>query len=1027
MGVFALLRSASLLAVALLTGLSLAASAQRVPNEPGVLASPSAVGSSDPTCVPAWNPFDIRGDLPSTVQSSIRAADGYVYIGGRDGLYRMEGGTARAWVPNFSDPTALPAGRVEALAQFDGRLWVGTAAGLVRMDIETGELTRVGLNTAAGNEQSVTALMASQDTLFIGTNENIYTLSPGQDALANRITPSDGVPFQQVHAFAAHDSAILVATDRGLFRYSEEGSLDPLVSPAGDNAVVDLTRDNEGQIWAITPDQVLAPVKGQLETWRAFDRQTRENLPDDVFTSIAFDQTGQLWLGSRNGLSRSADDGQSFLACRRSTDAERDEGFAIGHIDTDLGPYVFIGSSGRGAMIAPIETNIRRIVPGERYNPGLTQAPIWSSAKRSDGRLLFGTTQGLFVERTANSGAFDEVAPAMLGTSRVYSILARDGEVWVGTNNGLFHVSTIQVARKVDLLRDEAGPVTPRVFTIRDSEAGLLLGTGSGLIVIDHETKEPIQFYRTNDEHDAAGDALTREINGNRVWSIDAQGTQALATGDTGSWAIDLAAAQVIASTDEAIADGRFNAGRIYSIMDIGQGQVLLGTEAGLVETTRDFSRFKSITEINGMVLKSVMATGRSSDGRLWIGVAGSGLFHRMPQEPSWQHISQADGLITNGISQLGLSFPSDGSVIASNATGASVIATAAMETKPLSRFRLEASEIFRGEVIPQDATFAVGPERRDMRIRFAVPELLAPGQYWVTYTLTLDSEVVEEEEVPLGEDLIFPRLEPGQYSLVGTLASASGVQSDPLTLSLRVNPFWWERQSTYVLLFIFVAGLIAAFFALRTRSIERKYQIIADERRRIAQELHDSSLQDLFGAQMLGRTLKIDGASCDAQLHKDQVLGLLKSATASMRASVMTLREDPDMPSLRQAIGEFSPPAALAQPIKLQFSENGKTWSVGKHRRFFVARIAQEAINNAAKHAHADNISTTLDWSFWNLKLEVEDDGEGFDPSSSEYKNGHGRDAMQHMAEAVGGTLEVTSRPDKGTRIRLKVPRFAL
>lgn len=1016
-------RSVSKLASTLASVLALAAWSAPAPAQSATAAS--AVAHA--TCIPAWNSFGSSDQLPSTVHSSIRAADGFVYIGGRDGLYRVEGGTARAWTPNFSDPEALPAGRIEALAQFDGALWVGTAAGLVRMDLNSERMTRISLPVSARNKQNVLALMAHEDTLLIGTNDSVYALSTGSDGRAVRVPALDDQPFKSVSDFAVHNTSILIATDRGLFRYSAQAPLEPIEIPSGQDAVLDLATDPNGQVWAVTPDRLLVPSPKSVEEWRAFGRDSLTGLPNDVFTALSFDQAGHLWLGSRDGLSRSTNEGESFVACRRSVDANRDEGFSVGHLNADLGPYLFLGSFGRGATVAPLETNIRRIVPGESFNPGLPQAPIWSTAKLTSGHLLLGTTQGLFIEREVNTGAFEGLASEQLGSSRIFAIAPRQSELWVGTNTGLFRISPDGTARKVSLLRDSNGIVEPRVFAIAHTQASVLLGTSSGLVVINRETATPTQFYRTQAEHSALKGAITRDLDGNRVWSIDVNGEEVLATGDTGTWVIDLATATILASTDEAIAQGRFNAGRIYSILDAGDGRVLLGTEAGLVETTRTFDSFRNVTEINGMVLKSVMTTGRADDGRLWLGVAGSGLFHRMPGDEAWQHMSQADGLITNGISQLGLSFSDDGSVIASNATGASIIAPEAIGTRAPNRFHLQASEVLRGEAIRQNATFAVGPDRRDMRIRFAVPELLAPEEYRVDYTLILGEQVVQRADVPLGEDLIFPRLEPGHYRLVGTLASASGEQSEHLTLSLRVDPFWWERQSTYVWIFILAAAFMVALFYFRARSIERKFQIIADERRRIAQELHDSSLQDLFGAQMLGRALKIDGSQDGAQGQKDQVLGLLKSATASMRESVMTLREDPDTPTLKKAISEFSPPAALSQPVDIQYSEDGAKWGVGKHRRFFVARIAQEAITNAAKHARASKIRTRLNWSFWNLTLEVADDGEGFDPSSPDYRAGHGRDAMQCMAEAVSGKLEVLSRPGEGTRIRLSVPRFAL
>lgn len=995
--------------------------------QPAISDSGNTTLATDPTCIPAWDGFGASDELPSTIHASIRADDGFVYVGGRDGLYRIEGGTARAWTPDFSDQNALPAGRIAALEQFGGALWIGTAAGLAKLDLKSERIERISLPLGEQGRQAVLALKAHGDTLFIGTTSQVYALGSSANPKARLIPVEDGDPFKSVYAFAEIDGELIVASDRGLFDYSNEGSLSWLETPAGRAPVLGLATHSDGGVWALGRDRILAPASGAAKAWTALGREERPGLPAAEFTALGFDEMDRLWLGSRDGLSRSADNGASFVSCRRSVEADRDEGFSVAHLNGALGGYMFLGSYGRGATIAPLQTYVRRIVPGESFNPGLPAAPIWSTGKLPDGRLLLGTTQGLHVERTVSSGDFRELAPEVLRANRIFAIAPRGDEVWVGTNQGLVRIGPEGMGVAVPLLRDATGDVAPRVFTVKHTKAHTLLGTSSGMIVIDPQSGTPTQFYRTDEKHSAITDAAQVDLNGNRVWSIDAEGDQVLATGETGTWAIDLARGEVIASTDKALAEGQFNAGRIYSILGQGDGTVLLGTEAGLVETNREFSSFKSVTSINGMGLKSVMSSGRSADGRLWIGVAGSGVFHRMPNEPSWQHMARSDGLITNGVSQLGLSFPDDGSAIVSNATGASIIAPAAMARAPFDRFHLQASEVLRGEPIATGQVFSVGPERRDMRIRFMVPELLATGQYRVEYTLTQGGQVLQESNVPLSEDLIFPRLAIGEYQLTGRLASASGVHSEPLMLELAVAPFWWERQSTYAALFFLFAAAVAGLFWFRARSIERKFQIIADERRRIAHELHDSSLQDLFGAQMLGRSLKVDGSQDGAEGQKDQVLGLLKSATSSMRESVMTLRENPDTPSLTRAIGEFEPPAALSREVDIDFSEDGPHWSVGKHRRFFVARIAQEAINNAAKHAKASRISTRLNWSRWNLTIEVEDDGNGFDPEGPDYRGGHGREAMICMAQAVSGRLETLSAPGHGTTIRLQVPRFAL
>ncbi len=84
------------------------------------------------------------------------------------------------------------------------------------------------------------------------------------------------------------------------------------------------------------------------------------------------------------------------------------------------------------------------------------------------------------------------------------------------------------------------------------------------------------------------------------------------------------------------------------------------------------------------------------------------------------------------------------------------------------------------------------------------------------------------------------------------------------------------------------------------------------------------------------------------------------------------------------------------------------------------VLRVVGEALTNARRHSEARNVrvSLRLDGDF--LVAEVSDDGRGFGPETAP---GIGQRSMRERAEALGGILEVESRPGEGTRVRLRVP----
>jgi signal transduction histidine kinase len=87
--------------------------------------------------------------------------------------------------------------------------------------------------------------------------------------------------------------------------------------------------------------------------------------------------------------------------------------------------------------------------------------------------------------------------------------------------------------------------------------------------------------------------------------------------------------------------------------------------------------------------------------------------------------------------------------------------------------------------------------------------------------------------------------------------------------------------------------------------------------------------------------------------------------------------------------------------------------------------RIAQEALNNALKYAHASNITVCLRRASrgGNADLEIADDGEGFDLKTARVGGGLGLSMMKERTTELGGRLSVVSRPGEGTRVLVEVP----
>ncbi|SHL76490.1 GAF domain-containing sensor histidine kinase [Actinacidiphila paucisporea] len=218
-----------------------------------------------------------------------------------------------------------------------------------------------------------------------------------------------------------------------------------------------------------------------------------------------------------------------------------------------------------------------------------------------------------------------------------------------------------------------------------------------------------------------------------------------------------------------------------------------------------------------------------------------------------------------------------------------------------------------------------------------------------------------------------------------------------------------------------------AAIALTNARLYERSRELtLAGERARIAHELHDAVSQKLFSlrltAQAAAALIDTDPARAKGQLR--EVAGLAAEAADELRAVVVELR-----PAALDDDGLVATLRTQAAVLNRVHSA-GVTFRAREVRALpaaqeeAVLRVAQEAVHNALRHAHAGAVTVTLDGHGKGATLRVTDDGRGFDPGSVRRAGRHlGLVSMRDRAGGVGGRLTVQSAPGKGTVIELEVP----
>lgn len=211
------------------------------------------------------------------------------------------------------------------------------------------------------------------------------------------------------------------------------------------------------------------------------------------------------------------------------------------------------------------------------------------------------------------------------------------------------------------------------------------------------------------------------------------------------------------------------------------------------------------------------------------------------------------------------------------------------------------------------------------------------------------------------------------------------------------------------------LAGLIR-----RMRHITKLRDVAAaEERNRIARELHDSVSQTLYSIAMVADSFTDTENDRDAlQSRARQIRSMTLAATDEIRVLLLEMRD----PALESAslggLLEQLAASTLDRPaVVVDLDVSGEA-DLPHDVKVAGFRVAREAVNNATRHATGSHVRVTLEQRAGAITLQIVDDGEGFDPGTVG-PGRHGLRIMRERAAQVGATLVIDSTPGQGTRVQ--------
>ena len=950
-----------------------------------------------------WRQYTLHEGLADNRVTGLDVgADDALWIATAGGLSRFDGNHFRNYLPADGLPSlsigALKVGR-------DGTLWLGTGAGLVRFDgtkftlVEgTGVLVRAGIHALEED---------SQGGIWVAADTGVHRWFAGQ---WTHLGTRDGLGSRFANDLCAGtDGSMWLAGRGGLSRWVA-GKVSLLSATDGlqlEGGVQRVFLAEDRSVWC-GGQGTLVRLEGGERPAPLFPLGFRERV-----NLIQRTRAGASWIGVFNdGIYRCADervlnyDGTDLSALPIVTSlAETHDG------------RLWFGTFDSG-LASLDETSVVNYSPLD----GLPSRLVTGVARDSAGRLWV-AAKGATVARL--DGEHFEILPSADGLPHDQVNVVKtgpDGRVWLATATGLARVTA-------DGLRVEG--VDPS-FTARIAE--LEFGTDGEVLM-------------GTDGHGLMS------WNGNRIESANARlgfsrmFPAPLFRDRSGAlWQAGLPVERVAGKSRRQFAQADGLSGQVTALAEGPAGTLWAGTEHGLLSFRDD--HFTELPVASPLGRSSVNGLATAPDGHVWVGsMVGLGVF----DGTAWSTLDARDGLLGDAVR--GMLREKDGTLWLWSESGLTRLQSnraaprAAVDrvesegqmSDPAGQPRLLADRVATFQFASTD--FKTHPAKRQFRHRFR--ELAGDGT---------------GPEPPWSASVADATLRwtpprPGRYRLEVQAIDRDLNYSPPAQLDFSAA--WpWHRNPWVIgpvsLAVLLLAGLAAGYgwrySVHRREALALRYEMAARERaeqehrafarqlietqeaerKRIAAELHDGLGQNLLvvkGRTTLALALPL---SPEVREHVQEISAVTVQSLAEAREISHNLRPHQlDSLGLAKAVRAMARKVCEAARLKLEIEVDDLVGVLAATQEIQLYRVAQEALNNVAKHSGATTVWLSLRRGPERVTLEIRDDGRGFVRPEIPRTDGGGFGlvTMQERMNLIGGTLVLDSTPGAGTRLVAEVP----
>ena len=564
-----------------------------------------------------------------TVETIIQDDQGYIWLGTNDGLCRYNGYEFKIYKHDEELENSITNNYIVDIKQDNsGNIWVGTANGLSKIDTKTDLITNYNMND---EEKSLShynigdILITKSGDVLVGTSDGLNIYNEKKDEFYRIFNKDSDLSSQFIRSLAEDENQnIWVATNNGIDKIDIKNNKNIISFKTGhgkfdisENDIYVVRYDPKGYIWAGALKEGLNRIDINTNEVKQYknDYSDEKSLPGNYVKDILRDSSGNLWVGTDNGLAKYNEQTENFATYKNKiydkTSLVNDEVFSIQEDESGL---IWVGTYAGISMFDP-NTNIEHYKKDPFDENSISDNSIHGIYEDKDGLLWVGTnSKGVNVinRKNYNVKHLNKTSKDYpISDNNINDIVGIDNKIFIATKNGLNEVD--KDLKTINIYNTEDGICNNNITALfADSKKNVWIGTANGISVLNTNTNEIIDITDILTNHNIEDQYI-------KVIYEDSKGNYWVGCFiDGGLVKIDPNKRTIENYRNKKEDKTSISSNNIRSIVEDKNGNLYIGTSYGLNKLNESNNTFERYSEKDGLSNNTVYGLLVDDNNNLW-------------------------------------------------------------------------------------------------------------------------------------------------------------------------------------------------------------------------------------------------------------------------------------------------------------------------------------------------------------------------------------------------------------------------